>query len=86
LIINPSEYARGLFFQRLALLVNSVLGLLMLMRGRWRIPAWNLCVLMLLVPKIWPWWEVINSKVSKFKIGTNTSNTKGKTPIQTYEN
>jgi len=72
LIINPSEYARGLFFQRLALLINSVLGLLVaLKRGRrWRMPAWNLCVLMLLVPKICPWWETINSKVSRGKIGT----------------
>jgi len=72
LIINPSECARGLFFQRFALLVNCVLGLLVaLKRGRrWRILAWNLCVLMLLVPEIWPGWETINSKVSRGKIGT----------------
>jgi len=64
----------GLFFQRFALLVNCVLGLLVaLKRGRWRILAWNLCVLMLWIPKIWPWWEVINSKnmeVRKVKFGT----------------
>jgi len=34
LIVNPSECARGLFFQRVALLVNSVRVLLVaLMRG-----------------------------------------------------
>ena len=74
LIVNPSEHARGLFFQRFALLVKSVLGLLVgLKRGRWRIPAWNLCVLMVWVPKIRPWSEVINSKnmeVRKVKFGT----------------
>jgi len=75
LIVNPSEHARGLFFQRFALLVKSVLGLLVgLKRGGWRTPAWILCVLMLLaVPKIRPWSEVINSKdmqVRKVKFGT----------------
>jgi len=91
LIFNPSEYARGLLFQRFALLVKSVLGLLVgLTRGRWRIPAWILCVLMLLVvPKIRPWSEVINSKnmeVRKVKLGTQDIKHKGKTPIQTYKN
>jgi len=40
--------------------------------------AWNLCVLMLLAPKIWPWWETIDSKVGKGKIGTKRSNTRAK--------
>jgi len=30
------------------------------------------------LPKIRPWWEVINSKVSKVKIGTKQSNIRAK--------
>jgi len=75
-------------FQRFALLVKSVLGLLVgLKRRRWRIPAWNLCVLMLLIPKIRPWWETINStwRLEKSNLEHKTSNAKVKLAIQTYK-